>query len=192
MRTIRTKLYMFEELSEEAKETAIEQVRDSYYEYNDFAEWAIDDCALFEPKDEELSTLFKDEYKFPLLENTRNKIYFNTERGSYLDCENALIVTNNEQFLLWLGIPQEVSEGEDFDYSIFTPSYRGSSTTINFDGYSSDFDDVVQDAIDKFKEHISDCLTRIENGINCMFTDEAIIDDIEANEYEFLKNGTRY
>lgn len=192
MRTIRTKLYEFEELSEEAQETAIEQVRDSYYEYNDFAEWATDDCALFEPKDEELSTLFKDEYKFPLLENTRNKIYFDTERGSYLDCENALIVTNDEQFLLWLGIPKEVSEDEDFDYNIFTHYSRGASTTIEFDGYASDFDDVIQDAIDKFDKHISDCLTRIGKDIDYRFSDEAIIEDIEANEFEFLKNGTRY
>jgi hypothetical protein len=98
MRTIETKLYKFEELSEEAQETAIEQVRDSYYAYNDFSEWAIDDCTLFEPKHEELSTLFKSDYKFPLLENTGNKIYFDTERGSYLDCENALIVTNKSNF----------------------------------------------------------------------------------------------
>jgi len=192
MRTIRTKLYKFEELSEEAQETAIEQVRDSYYAYNDFSEWAIDDCTLFEPKHEELSTLFKSDYKFPLLENTGNKIYFDTGRGSYLDCENALIVTNEKQFLLWLGIPQEVSEGEDFDYSIFTPSYRGSSTTINFDGYTSDFDDVVQDAIDKFEEHISDCLTSIEKNIDYMFSDEAIIEDIEANGLEFTEAGLLY
>jgi len=35
MRTIRTKVYLFNELSKDAQQKAIEQVRNSYYEYND-------------------------------------------------------------------------------------------------------------------------------------------------------------
>lgn len=190
MKTIRTKVYEFDELSEEAKGKAIEQIRQSYYEYNDFAEWAMDDCALFEPKYAELSNLLGESYEFPLLENTRNKIYFDVD--SYLDCENALIVTNENHFLKWLGIPQEVIEGEDFSFRIFTPRGRNESTTIDFDGYSSDFDAVIQAAIGKFDEHIDNVRQRIENDISYRFTDEAIIEDIEVNEYEFLKDGTLY
>ena len=54
------------------------------------------------------------------------------------------------------------------------------------------FDDVIQDAIDKFEEHISDCLASIEKNIDYMFSDEAIIEDIEANEFEFTEAGLLY
>ena len=47
MRTIRTKVYLFNELSKDAQQKAIEQVRNSYYEYNDFARWAIDGRTCF-------------------------------------------------------------------------------------------------------------------------------------------------
>ena len=71
MRTIRTKVYKFDELSEQAKQVAIEEVRNEYYEYNDFANWTVDDCALFEPKEKKLIELFGEEYNFPLIKNTR-------------------------------------------------------------------------------------------------------------------------
>ena len=102
MRTIETKLYMFEELSEEAKKTAIEQVRDSY--------------------------------------------------------SMAKKLLKVKQMLKAVVL----------------------------------FDDVIQDAIDKFEEHISDCLASIEKNIDYMFSDEAIIEDIEANGLEFTEAGLVY
>ena len=42
VRTIRTKAYSFEELNKEAQQVAIEEVRNEYYEYNDFANWAVE------------------------------------------------------------------------------------------------------------------------------------------------------
>lgn len=192
MRTVRTKVYTFNELSENAKQTAIEEVRNLYYEYNDFAEWAIDDCALFEPKHQDLEDLFGKDYDFPLVKNTRESIYFDTGRGSYLDCEKAMEITNKKQFLLWLGIDTNIKGLDEIEFSIFTPNYRNASTVIDFDNYSSDFDDVIYNAENKFKGLIQDVLKRIEADIDYRFTDEAITEDIEANEYEFLYNGKKY
>jgi hypothetical protein len=67
MRTLEIKLFTFDELSNEAKENAIKQVRESYYEYNDFYQWAIDDCALLEPLENKLTEILGKDYKFPLL-----------------------------------------------------------------------------------------------------------------------------
>lgn len=194
MRIIEIKAYQFDELSDEAKEKAIESVRNSYYEYNEsnhneFASWAIDDSALFEPPHKELDEMFGVDYKFPLIENTRKKIYFSADREWYLDCENAMVITNNSQFLKWLGIPDEIA-GE-IVYNIFTPSGRNSSTTIDFSKYpfDSDYDSAVMDAIDKFNGHIQACLIRIEKEIDCRYSDEAIIEDISANGYEFTEDG---
>ena len=187
MRIIETKVYQFDELSDEAKEKAIESVRNSYYEYNEFASWAIDNCALFEPPHKELDEMFGVDYKFPLIENTRKKIYFSTDREWYLDCENAMVITNNSQFLKWLGIPDEIA-GE-IVYNIFTPSGKNSSTTIDFSEYPSDYDSVVMDAVDKFNDHIQDCLKIIEKDIDYRYSDEAIIEDISENGYEFTEDG---
>lgn len=189
MRTITTTVFNFEELSEGAKETAIENVRQSYYEYNDFASWAIDDCALFEPKEKELTDILGDSYNFPLIENTREKIYFDTDRNSFLDCENAMVITNDKHFLLWLGIDTSIKGLEDIEYTIATPRGRNADTTIDFDNYSSDFDNLIREAVDKFDNLVSEVLQRIENDIDYRFTDEAIAEDIQANEMEFTEEG---
>jgi len=107
MKVIKTKVYTFNELSEAAKEVAIEAMRESYYKYNEFASWAIDDCSLLEPDHAELTKLFGKEYNFPLLLNSRNKLYFDTGRGS-IDISNAMQVQNSVQFLQWLGLDKRL------------------------------------------------------------------------------------
>ena len=192
MKTIITKVYKFDELSEQAKQTAIEEVRNEYYQDNDFASWAIDDCVLFEPKEKELVELLGEDYNFPLIENTRESIYFDTERNRFLDCEKAMVVTNKRQFLLWLGIDTNIEGLDEIEFNIFTPNYRNADTVIDFDNYSSDFDEVIYNAKKKFKDLIEDVLKRIEADIDYRFTDEAITEDILANDYEFLSNGKKF
>ena len=192
MRTIRTKVYKFDELSEQAKQVAIEEVRNEYYKYNDFANWAVDDCALFEPKEKELVELFGEEYNFPLIKNTRESIYFDTERNRFLDCEKAMQITNKKQFLLWLGIDVEDEAFENIYFEIITPNYRNASTEIAFDDYDERFGDRIDTAVERFNALIRDIIDRIEADIDYRFTDEAIIEDIEANDYEFLSNGKKY
>ena len=192
MRTIRTKVYKFDELSEQAKQVAIEEVRNEYYEYNDFANWAVDDCALFEPKEKELIELFGEDYNFPLIKNTRESIYFDTERNRFLDCEKAMQITNKKQFLLWLGIDVEDEAFENIYFEIITPNYRNASTEIAFDDYDERFGDRIDTAVERFNALIRDIIDRIEADIDYRFTDEAIIEDILANEYEFLSNRKKY
>lgn len=192
MRTIRTKVYTFEELSKEAQQVAIEEVRNEYYEYNDFANWAVDDCALFEPKEKELIELFGEDYNFPLIKNTRESIYFDTERNRFLDCEKAMQITNKKQFLLWLGIDIEDEAFENIYFEIITPKYRNASTEVAFDDYDEMFEDRVEVAVEKFNSLIRDIIDRIETDIDYRFTDEVITEDILANDYEFLSNGKKY
>jgi hypothetical protein len=194
MRTVRTKVYQFNELNDEAKQAAIEKYRN---EDHDFAEWAIDDCALLEPIESELIELFGVDYNFPLIKNNRTDIYFDTDRNRFLDCSKAIEVTNDKQFLAWLGITDEFLL-QKISYCIFTPSGRNSDTTIVFD-FDEDFDTLtgqeresVELAEDKFNNHIQHVLKGIEADIDYRYSDEAIIEDIEANEYEFLSNGKQF
>jgi hypothetical protein len=189
MRTVRTKVYQFNELNDEAKEVALNDYRN---EDHDFGNWAIDDCALLEPQDSELRELFGVDYNFPLIENNRINIYFDTGRNRFLDCSKAIEITNDKQFLKWLGIDIDIEGLKDIEFSIFTPSFRNADTTIDFDNYSSDFDEVILLAQSKFNNHIQDVLKGIEADIDYRYSDEAITEDIEANEYEFLSNGKQF
>ena len=191
MRTIITKVYKFDELNDEAKAVAIEWYKNLD---NDFAEWAVDDCALFEPTQTELDFIgFENNNgnKF-LIKNTRESIYFDIDRNRFLDCAVAMDVTDDELFLKWLGIDRNLEGLGDITFNIFTSGYRNADTTIDFDDYTSDNDNAIENATKKFDKHIQDVLKRIEADIDYRFTDEAIIDDIEANEYEFLSNGKQY
>lgn len=196
MRTIRTKVYKFEELSDEAKQVAIESVRQDYYQYNDFASWAVDDCALFEPLQTELDLIGFKGTDF-IISNNRKNIYFSTDRNWFLDCSEALKVEHCDYFYKWLGITDEFLL-QKISFEIYTPNGRNSDTTIEFI-FNEDFDEptekelkIVENAEEKFNEHIKSVLKRIETDIDYRFTDEAIIEDILANEYEYLSNGKQY
>jgi len=189
MRTIETKVYSFNELSEEAKENAINNMRDLDH---DFVDWAVDDCSLFEPKGRDLEVLLGDDYSFPLFKNNRKDIYFEFDRYTFLDCHKAIEITNDAHFFKWLNIPKRLAN--KLEYEIYTPKYRNSSTKIEFSHYKqNDFTDIEQDylgqAMNKFESHIEHVLKRIKTDIEYRYSDEGIIDSAEYNDYEFTDNG---
>lgn len=184
MRIIETKAYEFNELNDDAKANAIEEIRNEYYEYNCFNKWAIDDCYLLEPKHVELSK-FK-EYKDILIKNNR-KVYFSLDGGSYIDISKAMEIQNSTLFLKWLGLDQRLID--KVDYTILSDS-------IEFQNQSDkDFTSIQNKKLSaakrKFEDHCSYILERIENDIDYRFSDEAIIEEIEANGYEFTENGKK-
>jgi len=196
MRTIRTKVYSFEELSDESKQVAIQEIKNNYYEHNDFASWAIDDCSLFEPLQTELDLIGFEGMDF-IISNNRKNIYFDTDRNSFLDCSEALKVEHCDYFYKWLGITDEFLL-QKISFEIYTPSGRNNDTTIeficddDFDKFTDEEERVIENAKIKFDNHIQSVLKRIEIGIDYRFTDEAITEDILANEYEFLSNGKQF
>lgn len=185
MRTIETKVYSFEELSEQAKVKAIEAVRSSYYEWNEFMEWAIDDCALLEPPQKELEEVIGNSYDFPLLKNNR-KVYCSLDRDRYIDISNAMEVTNDTHFLTWLGLKEQLRK--KINYTI-----REDSIEFNYyEDLTEEEEECLSEATSKFEDHCSEILNRIEADYEYRFTDEAVIDDILSNEWEFLENGSKF
>ena len=184
MRTIRTKVYQFDELSEQAKQVAIENYRN---EDHDFAEWAIDNCSLLEPPHKELENLFGKEYDFPLIKNNR-KVYFDTDRNRHIDISNAMEIQNEKQFLLWLGLNNRLID--KIEFCIYEDGIEFNNIS-HLDYTEKEIVKIIE-AVDKFKDHCEDILKRIEAGIDYRYTDEAIIEDILANEYEFLSNGKQF
>ena len=193
MRTIKTpdfQVMKFEELTPEAKEKAIDEVRDSYYQHNDFCEWIIDDCYLLNPPYKEVEKIDKTPKDGLLIKNNR-KIYFSLDRDRYIDISGAMEVVSDEVFLEWLGITNRMIN-EDLVY------FTIGKDTIEFEENrcDKDFTDrdlkILERAKDKFENLCSDILNSIEKSYDYMFTDEAIEEDIEANELEFTEDGSRY
>ena len=194
MKTLELKIYEFTELSNEAKEAAIENIRNTYYECNDFCQWAIDDCALLEPLNKELTEILGKDYKFPLIENNR-KIYFSLDRNRYIDISNAMTITDDDDFFKWLGIDENLFLDDDgfliLDYKIGKDTIEFETNDFNIN-FSDEQNKILDIAIEKFESHCNDILARIESDYEYRLTDEAIIQDIEANEIEFEKDGTEY
>jgi hypothetical protein len=179
---------------------AINEVK-SAMEENDQQEaynWAIDDCALFEPKQEEMVNLFGPQYtdRFSdggfLFKNKRKGINFDNEYFSTLDIIEALEIQDDSMFKTWLEIP--VKYHNSIDYQLY--EYIGNtalSLTINDPSENEEISRACEFAEDKFKSHISDIASRIESSIVEYFSVESIIEKISDNkEYEFTADGHRY
>ena len=131
----------FSELSDDAKKTAIDYIRDEKERGNfggdDLAYLSVEDDALFEPSDKEMEELFGDDYYHAngdrfMIKNTRKNISFisKSDPNYYIHCEDALDVTNDNLFYRWLGIP--IRHSKDLYYT-FKDGGRNSNTTIDFE-----------------------------------------------------------
>jgi hypothetical protein len=197
MKTIEIQVYKFSELSENAKKKAIEQKRESMYTDSHILSWVVDDCYLFEPKHNEMVSLFGEEYNKmtePMLGNTR-KIYYSLDRDRYLNAEDGIIVNNEEMFLSWLRIPKSLQD--KITYTIKTVRGGNSDTIIEFFEYgeheiSADESQILEDAYEIFCEHMDNVLNRIQADYEYHFSDEYITEDLEAMGYDFTEDGKIY
>jgi len=187
MRTETIKIYEFSELSEQAKQKAIENVREGYYTFNDFSEWAIDNCYLLEPPHKELENLFGDKYKDILIKNTR-QIYFSLDRDRYIDISNAMQIEDDLAFYQWLGIPLDLAGR--LQYTIHSDSIE--FFDFEDEPFSKEESIILEQAEDKFSNHCQDILNSIESDIDYRFSDEGVIEDIQANNIEFTEEGEIY
>jgi hypothetical protein len=183
-------LYNFNELSKDVQQKVIDSFRNKYYQNNNFAEWAIDDCSLLEPKHTELTELLGNDYNFPLFKNNRN-ISFDID-SNYIDVSNGLEITNENHFFMWLDIDTNDFIDENGN-SLIDYTISMDSLDFNFDNNLTEKQiDILDNAKNKFENHCIDILERIENDIDYRFSDEGIIEDIEANGYEFEEDGKIY
>ena len=199
----------FDKLSDEAKNTAIENVREEKYrgEYggDDVSSWVVDDDSLFEPSDNEMEELFGSNYyennggRF-MIENTRKNISYigKDDPNYYIHCADAMDVTNDNLFYRWLGIP--IRYAKHLYYSFNDPG-RQTNTTIEIEidgdeeeifgpgGVPASFEEMLEKAKQKFNNHINKVLSNISNMIDGEFEDDGIIETIEANEILFDEEG---
>lgn len=200
--------YEFDQLSDSAKENAIDNVREEMYKGNWIGDmdWVIDDDSLFEPSEEEMTALFGPDYyenngNRHMIENTRKNISLVSKEDPnyYIHCADALDVSNDNLFLRWLGIPNKFRK---FTYYTFRDSGRSTDTSIEFeiDDEESLIEKFGKEGVDelytyfesaeeKFKKHMDWVLTRISNSYSEQFEESGVIHAIQSNEIVFDEEG---
>jgi hypothetical protein len=197
MKTIELNIYKFDELIGNARNTAIEQYREIMYTDNDFSRYAIDDCYLFEPRHTEIVDLCPAyaDYGKPIIGNTR-KVYYDLDRNRHLDASNGIVINNEKMFFEWLEIPECMHHR--LYYTIKGTWARYPDTIIRFeendisDEFTEDEMKILENAQDKFSNHMEDVLNRISEAYEYYFSDEYIAEQLEINEYEFTEDGKIY
>jgi hypothetical protein len=198
MKTIEIQLYSFDELKQEAKENAIQKIRQRRYDDSDIFRWIVDDCYLIEPEHNELIKLCGPEYEkltSPIFKNSR-KLYFSIDQNKHIDATNAIEITNEKMFFQWLEIPENMFNKVYF--TIQKTFSRYPDTFILFEENDCEYEfsdqeyEILENANKKFCKHMETVLNRIESSYNYYFTDESIIEHIESNEIYFQIDGTIY
>jgi|LakMenEpi03Aug12_release.lakeMendotaPanAssembly.Ray.scaffolds.fasta_scaffold318942_3 hypothetical protein len=194
MRTIT--LYKYSELSESAKPTAIEEIREEMQEHESHSayEWAIDDCSLFEPPYAEMVALFGEDYYD---RNGNEFVFKNKRKGIEFDdyfetvqITDALEITNQRMFRTWLGVPEIFH-----DLYIEIMDWNG-RTIIEMENPFMSEDPrheavkaISNIAAEKFEAHVSSIAKSIAYGIEEYFSDENVENRIEESNFEFNEQG---
>lgn len=173
MRTIETKIYTFDELSEDAKEKAIEELYDINVNY-DWWEYTYEDA------------------KWVGLKLTG----FDIGRGSY--CEGELIegmekvieniLSNHGESCGTHKLATEYKETSDVLTKQMNEAYNDDSDE-GYERYSeleTEFEDLENEFL---KELLNEYLTMLRNEYEYLTSEEAIIETIRTNEYEFTEDG---
>ena len=198
MRTIETKVYKFEELSEEVQEKVIEKNRD----INIYHDWW----------DSVYEMYMEDETGFDI-----NKIYFS---GFWSQGDGAMFegspnkdilhfITpgyNNKEYQKdWYRVIKLIKNGHINIYGSFTHQghyYHSKSYSDNLDAemtndwYGKTYSrigDILEDILEEIREHYEDTCNKIYRSLEqeheWLTGDEQIIETIECNDYEFTSEG---
>jgi hypothetical protein len=175
MKTVTINIYQFSELSDEAKENAIKEL----YDINtDFDWW---------------NSIYEDARQVNL------KIKgFDIDRGSYVKAEFIESANNTAELII-------INHGEscetyktaksfieDWNNLVYKYSDGIKTDTVTEDN-EYDFDNEADDLEGEFLKSISeDYRIILSNEYDYRTKDEAVIETIEANDYNFTENGILY
>lgn len=176
-------VYEFDELSEGAKQKALEQFRYINVDYDDW--WLCDD---------RFRDLFMDA-GLELGDGWEHKMYFDLDRGSYVFFDKGVLSVDINKFF-GNRIPKKLLKNIEH-VSVGVVHYGGgyAKNTIEaqmidgFLGSEAEVDEIGQKILDEVMDRL---LKMLRDDYNGLTSDEAVIDAIRANEYQFLKNGKHF
>lgn len=172
MRIKETKVYQFSELNEDAKQKALEHMTDIHVDF-DWYEHIYSDA-----------------------ETIGCEINgFDIDRGNYCDLElkwtgfevaDAIVKNHGEQCETYKTASQFLA---DYDSLVMKHS-DGKNTKVVAEDNECDFDNDLDDLEVEFKKSLSeDYRIILSNEYDYLTSEKAIIETIEANEYEFDEHG---
>lgn len=170
-RTVRTKVYQFSELSEQAKQKAIDSLIDINV-YNDWWESTYEDAEKIGLKitsfDLDRNRHAKGEFLL-----SANEVAANILRDHGEQCETYK--TAKEFLESWNPVFADYMDENSENYE------------------SSESEDKLKELEDDFLNSLlEDYSIMLQNESEYLTSDEAIIETIEANEYEFTQDGKRF
>ena len=192
MRIIETEVYEFHELSEQAKENAINYFREDMEIYLDFFN---EDCVEYakEKGFEDIELQYSlgycqgDGLSFSAQGYTKLEELYLEELGKGKE-KTAKLLADNTYFQC-TGNEGRYCFASSSDIDIWIDNYTSS---INTD--CENINEVVNNVLEELQQKYIDICGVLEvlgyDEIEYQRSDEAIIETIEANEYEFTKEGT--
>jgi len=204
MRTVRTKIYKFEELTKEAQQKAINkhrEVMDNDFIYDDTHKVVEAFNDVFETKEGRNSWL--DVYTDHMEENILELKGLRLQKYLWNNYKNQLF--KGKYYSLWS--KKDISykyhkNGYPVLKSRYSKVLKQNSCVLTGMCYDDDMLQPIYDFLEKrnfsnctitFYHLINDCFDElrktVENEIDYRNTDDAIIEEIKANDYEFTENG---
>jgi len=118
---------------------------------------------------------------------------FDIDRLDFIKYEN-IEITDDEIFRKFLGIPKDVWEKSEYYFYNPISDYN---TQIKFESrLYEDLTDRELKILDKageiWDDKVHESLTSLKSNYDYLTSEEAIIDSIKANEYEFTEDGDIY
>ena len=184
--TTKTEVYKFKELSEEAKQKAIEKLYDINVDY----EWWENDDYLNEIAKEDYGIVINmSDICFEL--DRGNYLYFETyNHGNKENYEPGIYINDHKKFFKKAGLKLNL-KNDDYFISIGHTHGEGSygfnyiSESMDCELSREDFS-LLEACL---KEFIDFILISLKENYEYLLSEKAIIETIEANDYEFTIDG---
>ena len=202
MRTETVEIYKFNELSESAKENALENLREINIRYGDWWDsiydmykcdtpgfeidniyfsgfWSQGDGAMFEGCiTDDVLDLIKPSY--------RNEAY-NRDFYKVINLIKKDYISVFGKFKQYGHYYHHKSYSDTLEYEFINDSYGKDYSNV---------EEVLEDILEEIREHYEDVCMKLyrdlEKEYEYLTSEEAIIETIECNEYEFTKDGEQF
>lgn len=169
------KTYKFSELTEEGKRKALEGLYDINVEFD---WWECD--GLICDEDWEIF-------------DGQRKVYFDIDRESFIQFPE-LSIKNKEKFFALLKIPKRLLNLVDIGFE--QKHYGGGrgATIMVWDWtgkheITPKYEKIMESAVESFNNLMEETLSNIRKNYEYLTSEQAIIETIEANDYDFTADG---
>lgn len=208
MRTIRTKVYKFVELSEEAKEKAVSSYRSREHDYSFYYDEIISSVKkvveLFDLKTgREWTDLRTSHIDDTICELSGVRLYKYIINNYGKDLFKPLYIKSIDRPVKWKQFICKVHKGNSGEYTILYSKYKtDNSCPLTGVCYDNDILQPVYSFLSRPEKSTTfeSLISEVEYAIQKTFdnteewvnSDEFISEEIESNEYEFTKDGKQF